>query len=170
VTKLIVKKDSLGLDSFVLLDGSHHQLYSTKSEGDLRNKVHKLYDTSENILAYIRKEIGENHVLLHIDMNETRIATITTNKGFSTKGFTIEPQGMKTKHNQSKLLFSVVKDNETVATVNINLFNFKSTYTIKMINSNDNELTYIMIALAIFIDERDPSFLGSIFKKIDWFQ
>lgn len=77
---------------------------------------------------------------------------------------------MKTRHSSSKLLFRVMKNSEAVGTVNINLFKFKSTYTIKMINSNDDKLTYIMIALAIFIDERDPSFLGSIFKKIDWFQ
>lgn len=165
---LIVKKTFLELtDSFVVQDKSGKQLYNAKSEGNILNKGFFLYDEGNHLHAHIFKELDKKHLFYHIDVDGDRIATITTNKGFKTKGFTVEPQGMVTQYNRSKLVVTLMKNDEPVGVIKAKLFRFKKTYVIQF-EERSEELTFILIALTLFIDERDPAFFGSIFKKMEW--
>lgn len=168
MAKFIVKKTFLELtDSFVVFDESREILYNAKSKGNILNKEFFLYDTSGDLQSHIFKSIDKKHLFYHIDVDGKRLATITTNKGLTTKEFIIDPQGMVTKHNHSKLFFTVIKEGERVGSISTKLFKFKKTYTIQ-VTEFSKEFMFIMIALTMFIDERDPSFFGSIFKKVDW--
>lgn len=163
-----ITKTFLGLaDRFFIMDKQKNILFNSKRKGNLLHKEYTLYDTTKNKCARIYKEIDTNYVSYHIEVNEKKIATITTNKGFTTKEFTIEPQGLEIKHNKSKLVFNVVQNNQTIGMITTKLFRFKNTYLIQFERTND-ELIYIMIGLTMLIDERDPSFIGSLFKKLDW--
>jgi|SRR5690625_3825308 len=169
MVKFIVKKTFWELmDSFVVLDKFRKVLYRAKSKRNILNKEFFLYDVSDNLQARISKELDQTHLFYHIEVDGKKVATITTNKGFTTKEFTVEPQEMVTKHNRSKLVCTLIQNGKPVGTVRTKLFRFKKTYTVR-IEEPSEALMFIMFALTMFIDERDPSFFGSIFKKMDWF-
>src|SRR5699024_639263 len=96
------------------------------------------------------------------------IATIKTNKGLKTKGFTIDPQGLVTDHNRSKLIYTLMQNDKTVGAISTKLFRLKNTYQINIIDYSE-ELMFMMIALTIIIDERFTYFGSSFLKKPEWF-
>lgn len=100
-------------------------------------------------------------------MDDLEIATITTNKGYAAKEFMIEPQGLIAKPGRSKLSFIVTRDDEPLGMIHTKLFRLTDTHKIAITTSSE-EVMFIMIALVLFIDDREPSFF-SIFKKLDWF-
>src|SRR5699024_7900767 len=100
-------------------------------------------------------------------MDGSFIATIKTNKGLITKGFIIDPQGLVTDHNRSKLIYTLMQNDKTVEANSTKLSRLKNTYQIDIIDYSE-ELMFMMIAFTIIIDERDPSFAGSFLKKPDW--
>lgn len=165
---LYVKKGFLETSNrFTILDEKKKQLYDAKGNKKIRDTAYLIHDHSGEIRARVHKSLNKKQLFFHIEVGEKEIATITTNKGFVTKGFAIEPQGMITKHNKSKLVYTVVQNGEMVATINTKLLRFKSTYMINIVEP-DKEIKFIMIALTLFIDQINPSLIGSVFRRLDW--
>ncbi|HLR22337.1 MAG TPA: hypothetical protein VK100_01330 [Pseudogracilibacillus sp.] len=168
MTKLFAKKTFWELtENFTILDALSNVLFKSKNKGNTLNKEITLYDTTGNVRAQIKKEVHKKLLLYHVCMDGSFIATIKTNKGLKTKGFTIDPQGLVTDHNRSKLIYTLMQNDKTVGAISTKLFRLKNTYQINIIDYSE-ELMFMMIALTIIIDERDPSFAGSLLKKPDW--
>ncbi|HLR24176.1 MAG TPA: hypothetical protein VK093_00080 [Candidatus Avipropionibacterium sp.] len=164
---LIIKKKIFNMnDAFTIYDHNDNILFETKNEGDIRNSVYTLVDPSSGSKTRIYKEIEKKSILYHIDIKGDKIVTITTNKGLRTKRFSVEPGGLTIKANSSKLIFKLRDGSEELGRVETKLLRFKDTYFVDILNPSE-ETMYILIALAIIIDERDPSFIGGIFKNIE---
>src|SRR5699024_6178891 len=125
-----------------------------------------LYDTTGNVRAQIKKEVHKKLLVYHVCMDGSFIATIKTNKGLKTKGLTIDTQGLVTDHNRSKLIYTLMQNDKQIGAISMKLVRLKSPYQINIIDHSE-ELMFMLIALTIIIDERDPCFAGSFLKSPD---
>lgn len=167
MTKFIVKRKFLSIFSLSVFNESKKQLFHIKDQWYRRKREYKIHDEFGHVQTRIVKKIGKKHIINKVYMDEQTIATITMNKGYSSKEFVIEPQELVAKPGGSKLTFIVTRDGESFGTIHTKLFRLSNTYTIEIATFSE-VFMLIMITLTLFIDEREPSFF-SIFKNLNWF-
>ena len=129
--------------------------------------TYTLYNEYDESIMTMKREFSKSEVLFQLEKDLKHFATITINKGFSKKHFSIEPQKMETRHNKSKLSYTLMKDGNSLGKVTMKLFRLKTGYTMELF-INDEDILLLLVALVIFMDEVEPSILGSMFKKLDW--
>src|SRR5699024_10427886 len=127
MTKLFAKKTFWELtENFTILDALSNVLFKSKNKGNTLNKEITIYDTTRNERAEVKKEVHKILVLYQVSMDGNFITTIKTNKGLKTKGFTIDPQGLVTDHNRSKLIYTLIRNDKTVGAISTKLFRLKN--------------------------------------------
>lgn len=169
MVRFYVKGGFFNLNDTLYVSNNRYQvIYTIKNDTYLRKFENKysMFNLQDEKVAEFQLGVRGKAIHLYVDVNGERYATITTNKGLSTKGFQIEPQQMKTIDSKAKLNYTVVQGEETIATIHTKLLRLRDTYAIEYIAKNEEDIV-ILIALAVFIKVRDPSLIGSLFKTIE---
>ncbi|MEJ8776311.1 hypothetical protein [Pseudogracilibacillus sp. ICA-222130] len=165
--KYDVKKKFIDFkDRYYVYNTEKDLLFYTRIANPFSKYGYDLWKTEdESLEATMFRKQDRKNIVFTIEKEGKEIARIQTNKGWAKHYFSIEPHGIHTTHNDSKLSYTLWQDDQELGRIDTKLLRLSATFTIEL-HPHAEPFLYLFIYFIIVMDKVNPSLRGLLFKRI----